>query len=267
MRSFKLTLSYDGGDFAGWQRQTNRRTVQGEVENALLNVTGQPTDAIASSRTDAGVHAIGQVVSIDSRTKITANRLREALNSQLPDDIVVRDVEEMTPGFLSLRDTVRKRYRYVIQDGRLRNVLARRYAWHVRYALDAELMHRAAQTLVGTHEFDCFESSGSRRQTTRRTIFEIGVWRRESEEGSRVVIEVEANGFLYNMVRNITGTLVAVGRGYRDAAWVTHVLESKDRRQAGMAAPPQGLFLVRVDVADGLRLCDAAVRAESPQAT
>ncbi len=267
MRSFKLTISYDGGDFAGWQRQTNRRTVQGELEDALLSVTGEPMAAVASSRTDAGVHAIGQIVSIDTRTKMSANRLREALNSRLPDDVVVRDVEEMVPGFLSLRDTVRKRYRYVIQDGRLRNVLSRRYAWHVRYALDADLMHRAAQLLAGTHEFDSFESSGSRRVTTLRTIFEIGVWRRESDEGSRVVFEVEANGFLYNMVRNITGTLVAVGRGYRDVAWVTSVLEAKDRRQAGMAAPPQGLFLVRVDVAEGLRLGDAAVRAENSRAS
>ncbi|MFO0817395.1 MAG: tRNA pseudouridine(38-40) synthase TruA [Pirellulales bacterium] len=256
MRCFKLTLAYDGADFAGWQRQPDRRTVQGELERALLAVTGRPTVAIASGRTDAGVHALGQMVSVSTTSQIAPERLREALNAHLPDDIVVLDVEEMKPRFFALRDTVRKRYRYVIHDGRLRNVLTRRQAWHVRAVLDVDAMHRAAQTLAGSHDFDSFESAGSHRLTTRRTIFDIGVWRRESLEGSCVVVEVEADGFLYNMVRNITGTLVAVGRGKKPESWVAEVLNARDRKVAGMAAPPQGLFLVYVEIAPGLRLGD-----------
>ena len=256
MRSFMLTLAYDGGDFAGWQRQPDRRTVQGELERAVREVTQEASAVIASGRTDAGVHAIGQMASVDSRTRIPARRLREALNANLPDDVVVRDVEEMIPGFHALRDTVRKRYRYVLQPGRLRNVLSRRYAWNIRYELDAHRMHEAAQHLLGTHDFDSFESTGSQRLTTRRTIFDIEVQRREAEEGPRVIVEVEADGFLYNMVRNITGTLTAVGAGKRPPEWVGEVLAAKDRTRAGVAAPPQGLFLVRVEIADGLRLCD-----------
>lgn len=256
MRSFKLTLAYDGTDFAGWQRQPDRRTVQGELERALCIITGAPTVAIASGRTDAGVHALGQMASVSTASGIAPERLREALNAHLPDDVVVRDVEEMKPRFFALRDTVRKRYRYVIHDGRLRNVLTRRQAWHVRATLDVDAMHRAAQILRGTHDFDSFESTGSHRLTTRRTIFEIGVWRRESLEGKCVVVEVEADGFLYNMVRNITGTLVAVGRRKKTEAWVAEVLAARDRRTAGMAAPPQGLFLLHVEIASGLRLGD-----------
>ena len=253
-----LTLAYDGGDFAGWQRQPDRRTVQGELERAVRQVTQEASAVIASGRTDAGVHAIGQMASVDSRTRIPAGRLREALNANLPEDVVVRDVEEMIPGFHALRDTVRKRYRYVLQPGRLRNVLSRRYAWNVRYELDADRMHDAARHLLGTHDFDSFESTGSQRLTTRRTIFDVGVWRREAEEGPRVIVEVEADGFLYNMVRNITGTLTAVGQGKRPPEWVGEVLAAKDRTMAGVAAPPQGLFLVRVEIADGLRLSDRA---------
>jgi len=256
MRSFKLTLAYDGGEFAGWQRQPNRRTVQGELERAVLDVTQEASSVIASGRTDAGVHALGQMASVDSRTRIPAGRLRDALNANLPEDIVVRDAEEMIPGFHALRDTVRKRYRYVIQPGRLRNVISRRYAWNLRYELDVDRMHEAAQHLTGTHDFDSFESTGSQRLTTRRTIFDCCVLRREAEEGEQVVVEVEADGFLYNMVRNITGTLVAVGNGKRPAAWVAEVLAARDRKLAGVAAPPQGLFLVRVEIADGLRLSD-----------
>lgn len=258
MRSFKLTLAYDGGEFAGWQRQPQRRTVQGEMERAWEAVTGSAAAVIASGRTDAGVHALGQMASVDSPTRLAPDRLRDALNAHLPEDIVIRDVEEMIPGFHALRDTVRKRYRYVIHEGRRRNVLSRRYAWHVRGELVVEPMQEACQALAGTHDFDSFESTGSQRLTTRRTIFDIGVWRRATDEGTAVVVEVEADGFLYNMVRNITGTLVAVGRGQQPPAWVAEVLAARDRRRAGMAAPPQGLFLVSVEVAAGLRWCERA---------
>ena len=258
MRSFKLTVAYDGGDFSGWQWQPEKRTVQGELDLALrAALGGEPVNAIGCSRTDAGVHALGQIVRFDSRTRLSASRLAMAINARLPDDLVVRHAEEMKPGFHALRDTVRKRYRYTIQDGRLRSVLSRRLAWYVRGELNAERMHDAALRLLGTHDFDSFESTGSQRLSTRRTILDIRVERRESLEGSQVVLEVEADGFLYNMVRNITGTLVAVGREREEPAWVSRVLEARDRRAAGVAAPPQGLCLLRVEIAPGLRLEDA----------
>lgn len=259
MRSFKLTVAYDGGDFAGWQWQPDRRTVQGELELALrAAVGGEPVNAAACSRTDAGVHALGQLVSFDSRTRLSAERLAMAINARLPDDLVVRHAEEMKPGFHALRDTVRKRYRYTVHDGRPRNVLSRRHAWYVRSQLDATRMHEAAQLLLGTHDFDSFESTGSERVSTRRTIHDIRVERRDGLEGSQIVLEVEANGFLYNMVRNITGTLVAVGRGREEPSWVARVLAARDRRAAGVAAPPQGLCLLRVEIAPGWRLADTA---------
>jgi tRNA pseudouridine38-40 synthase len=263
MRSFKLTVAYDGGDFSGWQSQPGKRTVQGELERALTQALGgESIQAIACSRTDAGVHALGQIVSLDTATRLSAERLAMAVNAWLPDDLVVRHIEEMKPGFHALRDTVRKRYRYTIQDGRLRNVITRRQAWHVRCGLNVERMHEAALRLLGTHDFDSFETKGSERLSTRRTIFDIGVERREAMESPQVVLEVEANGFLYNMVRNIAGTLVAVGRGREEPDWVSRVLEARDRRAAGVAAPPQGLCLLRVEIAAGLRLADTAEREE-----
>lgn len=248
MRSFKLTISYDGTDFAGWQRQPTQRTVQGELELAWRSATQQSAAVIASGRTDAGVHALGQVASVTSDTKLTANRLWRALNSYLPDDVRVLEVLDAPLGFHALRDTIRKRYRYVVEDGAYPHVLRRRYAWHVRRALDVERMGQGGRALVGTHDFASFESTGSQRLTSVRTIFDVLVERRRSEWGEYVAVEVEADGFLYNMVRNITGTLVQVGQGRESPEWVADVLAARDRTKAGMAAPAQGLYLVSVEV-------------------
>src|SRR5262245_24413938 len=145
MRHFKLTLAYDGTDFAGWQRQTSARTVQGEVEKAWQRVTGQHATVLASGRTDAGVHALGQVASVASPTQLTANRLWRAVNSYLPHDVRVREVLDAPPNFHALRDTVSKRYRYVLEDGTDHDVIGRRFAWHIRRPVQAELMHAAGQ--------------------------------------------------------------------------------------------------------------------------
>lgn len=264
MRSFRLTLSYDGTDFSGWQRQPDQRTVQGELERAWKAVTGERATLFASGRTDAGVHAIGQMVSVASNTQLTAYRMRAALNAHLPDDVSVREVFDARPGFHALRDTLRKRYRYVIQDGWQLDPLSRRFAWHVKHPLDANAMHRAGQHLVGTHDFDSFESTGSQRLSSRRTINDVVVERRETDIGERVVIEVEADGFLYNMVRNITGTLVAVGRGKRSEQWVADVLAAHDRREAGVAAPPHGLFLLRVYVSEDANYVSPDLASDLP---
>lgn len=250
MRFFRITLSYDGTAYGGWQKQTNANTIQAELERALLAVTGQQVRAVASGRTDAGVHARGQLVSFACSTRLAADVLRRALNANLPADIVIVDAQDAPDGFHAIRDTVRKRYRYVVQDGRQRDVFARAYAWFVPQRLDVPAMQEAARCLVGRHDFSSFESAGSRRVSSVRTILDLSVARCADDYLDRVVIEVESDGFLYNMVRNIAGTLVTVGRGRRPAAWVSEVLAAHDRRLAGPTAPPQGLFLLQVWCAD-----------------
>lgn len=246
MRSLKLTLAYDGTHYAGWQYQPDRATVQGALEEAIWQVTRERTRIRASSRTDAGVHALGQVAGWETECPLPEAVLQRALNARLPDDVVVLDVAPAPAGFHPTRDALRKRYRYVIDDGPLRNPFQRAYSWHFRTRLDAEAMGRAAQSLVGRHDFRSFETSGSPRPDSVRTVEEIVV-RRESLPAERIVVEVQADGFLYNMVRAIVGTLVEVGRGARQPAWVASALAAQCRSAAGPTAPPQGLFLVRVD--------------------
>jgi tRNA pseudouridine38-40 synthase len=265
MPTFKLTLAYDGTDFAGWQRQPDRRSVQEELEAALARITQHRPKCIASGRTDAGVHALGQVVSFQSETKLEGPTLCKALNAELPEDMLVFEVVEASAGFHALRDAVRKRYRYVIEDGRVRDLFERRYVWHVYQRLDAEAMKAAASPLVGTHDFASYETSGSPRLTTERTVFDLLVERHIGGLTDRLVIEVEADGFLYNMVRNIVGTLVAVGKGKQPITWPAGVLALRDRTAAGMTAPPQGLFLVQVEyppLADsGLPIADGGLES------
>ncbi len=260
MSTFKLTLAYDGTDFAGWQRQPAARTVQGELEAAIERVTQQRSKCIASGRTDAGVHALGQVVRFQSETKLDGPTLTKALNAELPEDMLVFEVVETAPSFHALRDAVRKRYRYVIQDGRLPDLFDRKYVWHVYQRLDVEAMQAATAALVGTYDFASFETAGSPRLTTVRTVFDLTVERRPADLTDRVVIEVEADGFLYNMVRNIAGTLVAVGKGKEPPTWPAQVLALKDRTKAGMTAPARGLFLVWVEYGEcGVRNAECGV--------
>ena len=247
MRCFKLTLSYDGTAYGGWQVQPNRNTIQAELERALQAVTGERGRTIASGRTDAGVHALGQVVSFCSNTQLPAEVLCRALAAHLPRDIVPLEVREAPPGFHAIRDALGKRYRYVIQDGPRRDVFARAYAWYFPQRLDVAAMQAAAAVLVGTHDFSSFEASGSERSSSVRTVRELTVQRQAGDFLERIVMEIEADGFLYNMVRNIVGALVDIGRGKQPVAWLASVLAARDRRRAAMTAPPQGLFLVRVD--------------------
>jgi len=247
MRTFKLTIAYDGGAYAGWQCQVNQATLQGTLENTLAKITGEGVSIAASGRTDAGVHALGQVVSFCSKTPLSAAVLQKALNASLPRDIEVLEACEAPLKFHARRDAKRKRYRYNLDDGPLPDIFSRNYAWRVPTRLDAAAMQRAARHLAGKHDFSSFETSGSPRQTSVRTIYEIAVERGRRAADNRVSIDVEADGFLYNMVRAIAGTLVQVGRGVQDQSWVADVLAAQDRRAAGRTAPPHGLFLVRVD--------------------
>jgi tRNA pseudouridine38-40 synthase len=247
MRSFKLMLSYDGSNYSGWQIQPGQLTLQETLEQALQKITGESIRVTASGRTDAGVHALAQVVGFRSQTHLEPDVLARALNAELPFDMAVLSVELAPADFHATGCAVRKRYRYAIDDGLNRDVFQRHYVWHYRSRLDAAAMHRAAQALLGKHDFSSFETSGSGRESSVRTIFEIRVERGQGAHADRVTVEVEADGFLYNMVRTIVGTLVEVGRGTQNEAWPAQVLAACNRSAAGQTAPPQGLFLVRVE--------------------
>jgi tRNA pseudouridine38-40 synthase len=247
MPTFKLTLAYDGADFCGWQVQPEQRTVQGELESAWREITGETVRVIATSRTDSGVHALGQVVGVQSESRLTAAELFGGINAKLPSDILLVSLEDVAPDFHATRDARQKRYRYQIHNDRSRPLFDRSRVWHVPLPLDAEAMHRAGQALVGTHDFASFQSTGSERESTVRTIFAVDVARGAGELASRVRIEVEGDGFLYNMVRIIVGTLVEVGMGRRDEDSLAAALSACGRPAAGKTAPPQGLLLLKVD--------------------
>jgi len=245
-RNIKLTLAYDGTDFAGWQYQTGQRTLQDTLEQTLAKITGQFSRATASGRTDAGVHALAQIVSFETDSSMPAEVLWRALNAELPYDMSALTVEDAPTGFNAQREAKRKRYRYVICDYRVRDVFRRRYAWQLFNRLDVPAMQRSAAVLVGTHDFISFQSSGSERETTERTIYDLTIQRHEPPDDRVVQIEIEASGYLYNMVRNIVGTLVEVGQGRQPDTWVAEVLAACNRRRAGPTAPAQGLCLVSV---------------------
>jgi len=262
MTTFKATIAYDGTDFAGWQWQPNKRTVQAELEAAVERITQQKSKCVASGRTDAGVHALGQVVGFRSDTKLTGKDLCRALNAEVPEDMFVFEVSSVPDNFHPIRDALRKRYRYLIQDGRPRDIFGRKYVWHLKPRLDVSVMTEAAQSLLGKHDFISFQTTGSSRLATERTVLDLIVERRQAELTDRIVIEVEADGFLYNMVRNIVGTLVEVGKGKQPVTWPAEVIALRDRRAAGMTAPAQGLYLIGVEYGEildfGLPILDSA---------
>jgi tRNA pseudouridine38-40 synthase len=244
MPNTKLIISYDGTDFFGWQRQKEHRSVQQTLEEILERLSGgERVVCYASGRTDTGVHAVGQVVHFHSKMTMPTDKLFLALNGLLPKDIVVKSVERVPDEFHASFSAKRKLYRYVINDARAPDVFLRRYAWHYPYSrLNDVAMNQAAQYLLGEHDFRCFETNWPNRKTSVRTITYINVCRADQ----LLWVDVEANGFLYNMVRAITGTLVQVGRGYWTPEYVKEIVELGKRAEAGPTAPPEGLFLMRV---------------------
>ena len=246
IRCLKLTVAYDGTHYAGWQIQPDLPTVQAELEKAWQQITGETVRLTASGRTDAGVHAWGQVVGVQTTSDLSVDRLLRGLNAVLPENAVVREVVEAPANFHATHDALRKCYRYLIHNSAVRPLFDRPYVWHVPTQIDAEAMSRAGQGLVGRHDFASFESSGSERASTVRTVTRLEILV-DREIPGRIVVEVEGDGFLYNMVRTIVGTLVEVGRGVRPESWPAEVLACRDRRLAGQTAPPQGLCLWQVD--------------------
>ena len=238
-----LGLEYDGSRFRGFERQPDRRTVQGEVEAALARIAASPVRVSCAGRTDAGVHALGQVVHFDTGASRPARAWVRGTNTYLPPDATVLWARSVNDEFHARFSALRRRYRYVIVNRATRPaLLAGRAAWEHR-RLDARLMHLGARHLAGRHDFSSFRASGCQAKSPVRHVHRIDVFR----SGERIVIDVHANGFLQHMVRNIAGTLVAVGSGERDPTWVASVLAARDRRLAGVTAPPGGLYLVGVE--------------------
>ena len=247
MRYLKLTVAYRGTNYCGWQIQANPRSVQQVLETAFTKITGEKNRFTASGRTDAGVHAIGQVISVVTSTTIPNGNLVRGLNSNIPRDISVLSVEDAPERFHAIRDAKRKRYRYRLQMGPVADPLDQEFAWHVTYSLDVPAMQLAARELLGEHDFACFQAAGADRITTVRTIYDCQFNECETTPFRKFQFEIEGNGFLYNMVRNIVGSLVEVGRGKQSPTWISELIRSKDRKRAGQTAPAKGLFLVSVD--------------------
>ncbi len=241
--AFKMIIEYDGSAFCGWQIQNDAPTIQAAIENTLQRMTGQRIRVTASGRTDAGVHALGQVAGFRCDTRLSAMQLHKGLNSLLTPDIVIHSLTPVAVSFHPRFDALSKIYRYHILNRPLPKAIGRQYVWHLRRPLDVAAMQRAAGHLVGTHDFKAFEGAGSPRKTTVRRVMKASVaW----TDGDRLVFEIEADGFLRFMVRNIVGTLVDVGLGRRSADDFKRILSSRERELAGPTAPPQGLFLVQV---------------------
>lgn len=243
MRNIKLLIAYDGTEFSGWQRQPGRRTVQQVLEEAIGQLTGAVPATNASGRTDAGVHALGQVVHFYTASRHAPGVFVKALNAMLPPDVRVKGAWDVPQAFHATLDAKTKLYRYVIDNGPIADPFQLRYAYHVYHRLDTGAMNRAAAALKGRHDFRSFETNWPNRTSSVRTITHLAV----SRMGDHVWVDVEADGFLYNMVRSIAGTLILVGLGRRPEGWVAEVLAAEDRAEAGPTAPPQGLFLVRVN--------------------
>ena len=241
--TFKLVVEYDGTGFHGWQRQKNDRTVQETIEAALTLMTGEPVVLVGSGRTDAGVHAMAQAAGFTTRSRLTATAIVNGLNSLLPDDVVIRECVCMPSTFHARFHVRSKHYRYHIRNHRLPAAIGRQFAWHIRKPLDRSAMAQAAEWLVGTHDFQAFEGAGSPRAHTVRTVLRSTV---QGTDDGHLTYDVEADGFLRFMVRNIVGTLVEVGLGKRAPDDMQRILKSRDRSCAGATAPPQGLFLVDV---------------------
>ena len=242
MRNLKLHLAYDGTNYHGWQVQPNDRSVQETVQGAVYGVTGEHVKVTGCSRTDAGVHARHYVCNFHTETKIPCERMPYAMNANLPDDIAVTLCEEAEEGFNARYDAKSKIYVYRIHNSNVRDPFEKERAWQYPIPLDLDKMQRAAQYMVGTHDFTAFMAAGGQQKQMEKEMYEVSV----SQQGKLFEIKVHANSYLYNMVRIITGTLVYVGNGKLQPDDVKEILRSKDRKRAGMTAPPQGLYLHKV---------------------
>lgn len=245
--TWRMTLEYDGRNYAGWQRQPGQVTVQSVVQESLWQVLGgEQVSMIASGRTDKGVHALGQVVSFRATTERTPRKLRDGMNGTMPLDVACLEASVVPPRFHAQKSACGKLYRYVLRLGPVRSALRRGRCWQIRYALDLSAMQRALDLLVGVHDFTSFRATGCASRNPVREVVSATI----REVGDEVWIEIYGKGFLRHMVRIIVGSLVDVGRGRFPAEWFAELIDARDREAAGRTALPDGLFLVRVDYPD-----------------
>ena len=243
LKNIKLTIEYDGTNYNGWQSQKNGTGIEDLIKKAIMSLTGESVNLIGSGRTDAGVHALGQVANFITQSSIPAEKFSFALNTKLPEDVVIKKSEEVNMNFHSRFSAKMKTYRYLIFNDIHPSALLRKRAYHVFYELNLDAMKQATSYFKGTHDFSGFMAKGSSVKTTVRTISDIKI----NEKGQLVEFEITGNGFLYNMVRIIAGTLVDVGIGKIPVEDIKEIIESCRREKAGRTLPPWGLYLVKVD--------------------
>ncbi|NQT96036.1 MAG: tRNA pseudouridine(38-40) synthase TruA [Candidatus Omnitrophica bacterium] len=249
MRNVKIEIEYDGTNYRGWQIQQRRpeglateKTIQGIIERVLSGILQDEIRIIGAGRTDAGVHALGQTANFKTKSKMPMAVIQRALNALLPKDIVIVDIEEAKPDFNARFDARSKTYRYQILNRDYSTALDRLYQYHLPYKLDPKLMQREARVLIGRKDFKSFQAADKKERMSVRNIRRLSV----RKDGPVINIDIEANGFLYNMVRNIVGTLIEIGRGKFSPGSMRKILRAKDRTQAGPTAPAKGLSLLRV---------------------
>jgi tRNA pseudouridine38-40 synthase len=243
VRNIKLTIQYDGLKYSGWQAQTGKRTIQGQIEQAVSELTRVYTKVKGASRTDAGVSALGQVAHFSTNCPIPEENFAKAINHRLPSDIRVLDAAVVGADFDVSADAKRKHYRYTICAEKRPNILKIRNCWHRPGKLDVSKMQKAAEHLIGEKDFKSFASAADKRKSSVRTVFKAEF----STENDWIYFDIEGDGFLYNMVRNIVGTLVEIGRGRWRPEKITEILNAKDRASAGPIAPAQGLCLMKIE--------------------
>ncbi len=243
MKNIKLVIEYDGKDYNGWQKQPNKLNIQGEIERAIQEITGEEKiELIASGRTDAGVHALGQVANFKTKTKIPVEKLAIAINSKLKKSVIIKSAQKVEERFHSRYNCREKTYRYVINNSSQGSAIYRNLEYHFPIKLNIEAMKSAIKFFEGEHDFKSFKSSGTSSKNSIRTIYKAEI----KQENEQILIELTGNGFLYNMVRIISGTLVDVGLGKIKPDEISHIIDSGDRTKAGKTLPAHGLFLVEV---------------------
>ncbi len=244
MRNIKLTIEYDGKEFNGWQKQPNKLNIQGTIENAIKEITSEDVELNASGRTDAGVHAFGQVANFKTNSTIPVEKIPIALNTKLKKSIRIVNAEEVDERFHSRLSCKRKTYRYVISQGACESAIYRNLETYIPNYLDVEKMKEAAKYLEGEHDFKSFRASGTSSKSSVRTIYKADVYKPDNRH---IYIELTGNGFLYNMVRIIAGTLVEVGLKKIEPSEIKNIIEQKDRTKAGKTLPARGLYLMKVE--------------------
>ena len=244
MRNIKLTIEYDGKDFNGWQKQPNKLNIQGNIENAIKEIIGEEVDLMASGRTDAGVHAVGQVANFKTNSNLPIEKFPIAINSKLKKSIRIKNAEEVSNDFHSRLSCKEKTYRYIINNSTMGTAIYRNLETHIPMKLDIAKMQEAVKYFEGTHDFKAFKASGTSSKSSIRTIYKAEVKEMPDE---RIWIELTGNGFLYNMVRIISGTLVEVGLGKIEPTNIQEIINSQKRENAGKTLPPQGLYLLKVE--------------------